>query len=91
MREDPGLWEDPGDHCAPDTPADPNPPRLSAKLSSIFDSSVSPGASTVPPIPLAEETEYGFNVVRDQAWIIVTGPGDTAEVVASARALIDMG
>jgi hypothetical protein len=31
------------------------------------------------------------NLVGDRAWIIVTGPGDTAEVVASAPALIDMG
>jgi hypothetical protein len=31
---------------------------------------------------------YGFNVVEDQAWIIVDEPGNTTEAVASARALL---
>jgi ATP-dependent Clp protease ATP-binding subunit ClpC len=40
--------------------------------------------SCVPP-----GVEYGFNVVRDRAWIIVHEPGNTAEVVAMARAQIE--
>lgn len=40
--------------------------------------------SSVPP-----GVEYGFNVVGDQAWIHVSAPGDTAEVLAAARALLD--
>lgn len=34
-------------------------------------------------------TRYGFNVAGDRAWIVVDGPTDAAEAVASARATIE--
>ena len=40
---------------------------------------------------VAPGLEYGFNVVGDRAWIIVSEPGNTAEAVASARAQIKRG
>ena len=40
---------------------------------------------------VAPGLEYGFNVVGDRAWIIVSEPGNTGEAVASARAQIERG
>jgi len=40
---------------------------------------------------LAPGIRYGFNIVEDQAWIMVSEPGDTNAAIASARALIERG
>jgi ClpA/ClpB-like protein len=52
--------------------------------------SVSELADLLPALArcVAPGVEYGFNVVGDRAWIIVSEPGNTAEAVASARAQI---
>lgn len=59
-----------------------------------FPLSELPDLLRVVPRCIAPGTRYGFNVVEDQAWIIVNEPGDTAAAVASAavasaRALIE--
>jgi len=40
---------------------------------------------------LAPGIRYGFNIVEEQAWIMVSEPGDTNAAIASARALIERG
>ncbi len=40
---------------------------------------------------VAPDVTYGFNVVGDQAWILVNEPGNTEEAVASARAAVARG
>ncbi len=43
------------------------------------------------PSVVAPGVRYGFNVVGDRAWILLSEPGNTSEAVASARAQIKRG
>ena len=40
---------------------------------------------------VAPGIRYGFNFVEEQAWIMVSEPGDTNAAIAAARALIEQG
>jgi hypothetical protein len=48
-----------------------------------------PGLLSALPRCVDPGIQYGFNVVDDQAWIIVHAPGDTAAAVASAGVLME--